>query len=132
MTGRKSERKNESRTRTAGRELRNRSSRAIRSTAEKTKHIKLNIKRLIVSAAAFVFCVYFVCVTIGQQHTINIKQREINELNSKIVSARQETERLSSEFESVNEPEYLERMAREKLGLVQPNERVYIDANSAR
>lgn len=132
MTVRKSERNDESRARTAGRELRNKSGRAIRRTAEKTKHIKLNIKRLTVSVAAFAFCAYFVCVTIGQQHTINIKRKEINELNSKIVSARQETERLASEFESVNEPEYLERIAREKLGLVQPNERVYIDANSAR
>ena len=38
--------------------------------------------------------------------------------------------RLKEELESVNDPEYLERMAREKLGLVSPNERVYIDENS--
>ena len=47
-----------------------------------------------------------------------------------ISDANRETDRLKEELESVNDPEYLERMAREKLGLVSPNERVYIDENS--
>lgn len=132
MALRTSGRNNSSRARTASRDLKNKSGRVVRRTAEKTKHIKLNIKRLAVSAAVFVFCIYFICVTVSQQHTINIKQKEINELNSQIVSANSDTESLKNELESVNEPEYLERMAREKLGLVQPNERVYIDANSAK
>jgi hypothetical protein len=67
---------------------------------------------------------------IGQQSTINRKNNEIRNLNEQITSANQETERLKEELENVNDPEYLERMAREKLGLVGPNERVYIDANS--
>ncbi|MCI5893569.1 MAG: septum formation initiator family protein [Clostridiales bacterium] len=132
MASRTSGRDNISRTRSAGRDLRSKSGSVVRRTAEKTKHIKLNIKRLAVSAAVFVFCVYFICVTVGQQHTINAKQKEIDEINSQIVSANRETESLKSELESVNEPEYLERMAREKLGLVKPNERVYIDANSSK
>lgn len=132
MALRTSGRNNSSCARTASRDLKNKSGRVVRRTAEKTKHIKLNIKRLAVSAAVFVFCIYFICVTVSQQHTINIKQKEINELNSQIVSANSDTESLKNELESVNEPEYLERMAREKLGLVQPNERVYIDANSAK
>ena len=132
MASRTSGRDNISRTRSAGRDLRSKSGSVVRRTAEKTKHIKLNIKRLAVSAAVFVFCVYFIYVTVGQQHTINAKQKEIDEINSKIVSANRETESLKSELESVNEPEYLERMAREKLGLVKPNERVYIDANSSK
>ena len=78
-------------------------------TIKKTKNVKFNIKRLVVSVAVLVFCVYFVCMMIGQQSTINRKNNEIRNLN---------------------DPEYLERMAREKLGLVGPNERVYIDANS--
>ncbi len=82
------------------------------------------------SVAVLVFCVYFVCMMIGQQSTINRKNNEIRNLNEQITSANQETERLKEELENVNDPEYLERMAREKLGLVGPNERVYIDANS--
>ena len=82
------------------------------------------------SVAVLVFCVYFVCMMIGQQSTINRKNNQIRNLNEQITSANQETERLKEELENVNDPEYLERMAREKLGLVGPNERVYIDANS--
>ena len=99
-------------------------------TIKKTKNVKFNIKRLVVSVAVLVFCVYFVCMMIGQQSTINRKNNEIRNLNEQITSANQETERLKEELENVNDPEYLERMAREKLGLVGPNERVYIDANS--
>lgn len=78
------------------------------------------------SVAVLVFCVYFVCMMIGQQSTINRKNNEIRNLNEQITSANQETERLKEELENVNDPEYLERRAREKLGLVGPNERVYI------
>lgn len=99
-------------------------------TIKKTKNVKFNIKRLVVSAAVLAFCVYFVCMMIGQQSTINRKNSEIRNLNEQITSANQETDRLKEELENVNDPEYLERMAREKLGLVGPNERVYIDANS--
>lgn len=100
-------------------------------TKNKVK-IKLNIKRLAAMAAALTFCTYFVCVTVSQQHTMHNKNKEINELNSRISAAESETEQLQEEYGSVNEPEYLERVAREKLGLVQPNERVFIDANQAK
>ncbi len=98
-------------------------------SAKNRKPVKLNLKRLIISAAVFAFSVYFVCMTFGQQRVLNAKSREIDELNTKIAAASDETDALKSEFESVNEPEYLEQMAREKLGLIQPNERVYIDVS---
>lgn len=78
-----------------------------------------------------VFCVYFVGKMISQQVVLNRKNDEIQEITEQINSASRETDRLEEELESVNDPEYLERMAREKLGLVVPNERVYIDANSS-
>ena len=31
----------------------------------------------------------------------------------------------------MEDPEYIERIAREKLGLVRPNERVFVDANKS-
>lgn len=101
------------------------------SSIKKTKNVKLNLKRLCISVTVMVFCVNFICMTIGQQGRINTKNKEIEELNQQIISATQETDKLKEELESVNDPEYLERMAREKLGLVNPNERVYIDANNS-
>ncbi len=99
-------------------------------TIKKTGKVKINFKRLIVCILAFLFIIYFSCTIISQQRTIRRKNNEIETLSEQISDANRETDRLKEELESVNDPEYLERMAREKLGLVSPNERVYIDENS--
>ena len=46
-------------------------------------------------------------------------------------TATQQTEKLEAELENLNDPAYLEQIAREKLGLVRPNERVFVDANKS-
>ena len=100
------------------------------STIRKTGNVKINAKKFIVSFVVLVFSIYFICTVIGQQVTLNRKNVEIKALNEQIEEAGRETERLREELESVNDPEYMERMARERLGLVTPNERVYIDLSS--
>ncbi len=104
--------------------------RAVR-TIKKTGGVKINIKRLAACLAVFLFVVYFICAVISQQVKLNRKNDEIAGLNESIESANRETERLNKELENVNDPEYLERMAREKLGMVTPNERVYIDLSGS-
>ncbi|HIV86354.1 MAG TPA: septum formation initiator family protein [Candidatus Monoglobus merdigallinarum] len=101
------------------------------STIKKTGRVKLNFKRLFVCVGLFAFCIYFLCVMVSQQQVLNRKNKEIAEISEQISIANSETERLRGELESVNDPEYLERMAREKLGLTVPNERVFVDKNSS-
>lgn len=91
---------------------------------------KVNLKKLLGNICIFVFVVYFIYTIIWQQIDLHNKQGEVEELNEQIAIASQETERLQQELGEVSDPDYLERMAREKLGLVEPNERVFIDANS--
>lgn len=55
--------------------------------------------------------------------TISKKNQEIDALQEKISAASQQTEKLQEELDNLNDPAYLERIAREKLGLVEPNER---------
>ncbi len=100
-------------------------------TIKKTGKVKINFKRLALSLFVLVFCVYFVCTVISQQAVLSRKNDEIQSINEQIETASRETERLNGELESVNDPEYMERMAREKLGLVAPNERVYIDLSGS-
>ena len=119
-----------SRTRSTGRRSANVRDRAAR-TIKKTGKVKINFKRLALSLFVLVFCVYFVCKVISQQTVLSRKNDEIQSINAQIETASRETERLNSELESVNDPEYMERMAREKLGLVAPNERVYIDLSGS-
>ena len=100
-------------------------------TIKKTGKVKINFKRLALSLFVLAFCVYFVCTVISQQTVLSRKNDEIQSINEQIETASRETERLNGELESVNDPEYMERMAREKLGLVAPNERVYIDLSGS-
>lgn len=95
------------------------------------KKRKLNAKRFVVVLAAAVFMIYFVCAIISQQVALSNKNKEIQSLEEKVSVANQETERLQKELDNMENPEYLERMAREKLGLVRPNERVFVDANKS-
>ena len=93
---------------------------------------KLNVKRLAIVEAAAVFIIYFVYAMIAQQIALSNKNKEIQSLEEQVSAANTETERLQKELDNLEDPEYLERVAREKLGLVRPNERVFVDANKSK
>ncbi len=92
---------------------------------------KINVKKMVIAAAVAVVAAYFIYVLIWQQVTISNKNSEIEELRLQVNSASEESERLKQEVENLNDPEYLERVARERLGLVRPNERVFVDSNKS-
>lgn len=92
---------------------------------------QLNPQRLLIAAAVIFFVLYFVYVMIWQQIAISKKNREIQELEEKIQATSSQTEALQQELENLNDPAYLEKIAREKLGLIRPNERVFVDANKS-
>lgn len=92
---------------------------------------KINVKKMAVAAVVAVVAVYFIYVLISQQITISNKNSEIEGLKMQVNSASEESERLKQEVENLNDPEYLERIARERLGLVRPNERVFVDSNKS-
>ncbi len=104
-----------------------------RGTAQdkKKKTRKINIKKAVISAVAAVVVIYFGYILIAQQVTINQKSREIEELERQVAEAGEESERLKAEVDNLSDPEYLERVARERLGLVRPNERVFVDSNKS-
>ncbi len=99
--------------------------------SENKKKANLNPKRFAVAMVIAVFAIYFVYVMIWQQVMLTRKNREIDVLEEQITAATQQAEELEKELENLNDPEYLERIAREKLGLVRPNERVFVDANQS-
>ena len=67
-------------------------------------------------------------VLIRQQKNIIQYQKEIKELSTKINVAQDELD-LEEEINKSNSPEYIEKVAREKLGMYLQNERVYVDSN---
>ncbi len=95
------------------------------------KKARLNPKRFAIAMVIVVFVVYFIYVMIWQQVLLSKKSKEIDALEKQIIAATQQAEELEKELENLSDPEYLERIAREKLGLVRPNERVFVDANQS-
>ncbi len=70
---------------------------------------------------------YVVSILISQQKMLNSYNAEIKSYSAQIKKEKQTNEDLNQIKENVNSPEYIEQVAREKLGMYLPNERVYID-----
>lgn len=102
-----------------------------RVRSRRTSGRKANIKKIIITGVAVIAAIYFIYILIWQQIAISNKNNEIDQLKQRVTAAGEESERLKQEVENLNDPDYLERVAREKLGLVRPNERVFVDSNKS-
>ena len=85
------------------------------------------IKKFYKKVLLLIAMCYVVSIFISQQKTLNAYQAEIGKYEEKIVKAEETKDSLVAMKENVNSPEYIEKIAREKLGMYLPNERVYID-----
>ena len=80
--------------------------------------------RKILFIAIFIYVLY---IFIGQQKTLNSYKNSKDYYISKINEQEEYRENLMSMKENVDSTEYIEEMAREKLDMYLPNERVYVD-----
>ena len=74
-----------------------------------------------------VFAIYVIYTLISQQQILNSYKVEANKYTNDILQAQAEQEKLNETKNNINSNEYIEQIAREKLGMYLPNERVYID-----
>ena len=74
-----------------------------------------------------IIVIYVTCIFVSQQKTLNSYNKDINNYNSQIEDEKETKESLVAMKDNINSPEYIEEVAREKLGMYLPNERVYID-----
>lgn len=89
-----------------------------------------NIKNLYIKVLVIIFCIYFVSVLINQQTKLNAYKESQAYYQEKTDEAEQYQESLKALKENIDSPEYIEEIAREKLGMYLPNERVYIDVGT--
>ncbi len=81
-----------------------------------------------VSLAMFTgFLVYFTITFFNQQQIFNIKNSRLKQLNLQIQEQHQINGELKTKLDLIDTHEYVERMAREKLGMVKRGERIFID-----
>ena len=71
--------------------------------------------------------IYVIFTLINQQKTLNQYSKNSQELSQKIEEEKENKEELAKRKEDVNSLEFIEQMAREKLDMYYPNERVYVD-----
>lgn len=76
-----------------------------------------------------VILIYFSYVGIEQQFHINDVQREKEIASIRLAEARQINQELIEERDRLRQAGYIEKIAREELGLVKPGELPYISAN---
>ena len=71
--------------------------------------------------------IYIAYVFINQQKTLNEYSKNTEELNQQIATEKATNEELKQKKDDVNSLDFIEEMAREKLDMYYPNERVYVD-----
>jgi len=71
--------------------------------------------------------IYVVYTFFSQQKMLNEYQADQKRYNQQIAEAKEQQEELKATKENINSKEYIEEVAREKLDMYLPNERVYID-----
>lgn len=88
---------------------------------------KINFKKLYKRLFVLIFAIYVIYTLVIQQQTLNAYNAEGNNYTQQIAEAKQEKEKLEETKNNINSNEYIEQIAREKLDMYLPNERVYID-----
>ncbi len=83
----------------------------------------------IIHVISIIFLVYFGYTFFNQQLKINKYNSQIEMYENEIKSKQNLVEYYNNKNENISTDEYIESVAREKLGLVKPYETVYIDAN---
>ena len=85
------------------------------------------MKKIYKNVIIAIFLIYFVVTLVSQQKTLNQYSSEAEIYAKQLETATEENKDLNKTKEDVNSTEYIEQMAREKLDMYLPNERVYID-----
>ena len=75
----------------------------------------------------FVFILYAIFTIVNQQVTIYKMNKAKQEIAENIETAQKENQRLKDRLQYTSTKEYIEKMAREQLGLVKSDEIVYVD-----
>lgn len=83
---------------------------------------KLTFKKLLIIGLVSIFAFSYV----RQEITTNRIEKEIINKQSQLEEIKEKNERLQEEVEKINSDsaEYLEKLARERLGMIKPGEKV--------
>lgn len=90
---------------------------------------KRNKNNLIKKVCFIGITIYVMCIFINQQKTLNSYKTSQKYYQEEIETKLAYQETLKETKSNINSEEYIEEVAREKLDMYLPNEKVYIDKN---
>lgn len=94
------------------------------------KNVKKRKKSLnIIHVISIAFIAYFGITFFNQQLKLNKYNSQIEMYTKEIEAKQYLVEYYNNKNENISTDEYIESVAREKLGLVKPYETVYVDSN---
>ena len=88
---------------------------------------KINYEILLKRIFIVAIGIYIIYTFVSQQKTLNAYQSEQVRYEEQIAVQEERKEELNQIKANINSTEYIEEVAREKLDMYLPNERVYID-----
>jgi len=79
-----------------------------------------------------IFCVVFYTgwILVAQQFQIEAGKAKLSQVNVDIIKQQLLQQQLAEKKAIVNTPEYMEKVAREKLDLAKPDEIIFVDASA--
>lgn len=83
----------------------------------------------ITNIIAVCFMVYVVCITMNQQVILDKYSSQIEAYETQINEKKDKLELYTVDRENESGDEYIEKVARESLGLIKPYEKIYIDVS---
>lgn len=89
----------------------------------------MKINKLVKKSFLIIVVLYVSITFINQQKSINAYNSEQDHIKEKIEEQKEYQESLLAKKENISSPEYIEDLAREKLDMYLPNEKVYKDIN---
>ena len=88
------------------------------------------MKKIYRNIVIAVFAIYFLVTLISQQKKIDQYKSEAQTYTVQLQEAQEKNDKLQETKSSANSTEYIEEVAREKLDMYLPNERVYVDTEN--
>lgn len=87
------------------------------------------MKKLYKKILIIIAIMYFVFTLISQQKTLNSYKSEATNYSKQLTKANETKSELLGTKQNITSLDYIEEIAREKLDMYLPNEKVYVDAD---
>ncbi len=85
------------------------------------------MKRILRHIFIIVIAIYAIGTFISQQKILNSYAAESKQYSSQIINAKETQNELNDTLDNLNSTNYIEEIAKDKLDMYLPNERVYMD-----